>query len=94
MGEIDFSVARKIIELGRHKIAGGATLKVLFPGAYANFGANKFTGTITNVGGNYIVTNATAAINLTYSNVLGNDFSNSSSLQIFLVKELMVLQPI
>lgn len=78
-GEIDFSVARKIIELGRHKIAGGATLKVLFPGAYANFGANKFKGTITNVGGNYMVTNATAAINLTYSNVLGNDFSNSSS---------------
>ena len=78
-GEIDFSVARKIIELGRHKIAGGATIRVLFPGAYANFGANKFTGTITNVGGNYIVTNATAAINLTYSNVLGNDFTNSSS---------------
>ncbi|WMW77070.1 hypothetical protein RF683_06110 [Flavobacterium sp. 20NA77.7] len=78
-GELDFSVARKIIELGRHKIAGGATVKVLFPGAYANFGASNFSGTITNVGGNYIVTNANAAINLSYSSILGNDFNNSSN---------------
>jgi len=78
-GELNFSVARKIIELGRHKIAGGATVKVLFPGAYANFGASNFSGTITNVGGNYIVTNANAAINLSYSSVLGNNFNNTSN---------------
>lgn len=78
-GEVDFSVARNIFTLGRHQLAGGATLKVLFPGAYANFGASNFSGTITNVGGNYIATNTTAAINLTYSNVLGNDFTNSST---------------
>ena len=78
-GEFDFSVARKIIDLGRHKIAGGATLKLLFPGAYANFGASNFAGTITYTGGNYFVSNANATINLSYSNILGNDFSNTSN---------------
>lgn len=43
-GEIGFSVAHKIFENKKHKINGGVTFKLLFPGAYANIGLDRFSG--------------------------------------------------
>jgi hypothetical protein len=40
---------------------GGLTLKLLFPGSYANIGAGNFNGTVsTNILGNAELTNANA----------------------------------
>ena len=77
-GEIGFSVAHKIYETKKYKINAGITFKLLFPGAYANIGVDKFQGTITNNLGNYVLTNANANMNIAYSGTLGNDFTNTS----------------
>lgn len=75
-GEIGFSAAHKIFENKKNKINAGVTFKLLFPGAYANVGLDKFQGRITNNLGNLILTNATANLNIAYSGNLGNDFTN------------------
>jgi hypothetical protein len=77
-GEIGFSAAHKIFENKKNKINAGVTFKLLFPGAYANVGLDKFQGRITNNLGNLILTNATANLNIAYSGNLGNDFTNVS----------------
>ena len=77
-GEIGFSVSRKIYENKKHKINGGVTFKLLFPGAYANIGLDKFQGTITENSGNFILTNAVANMNIAYSGNLGAEFTNTS----------------
>ena len=77
-GEIGFSVAHKIYENKKHKINGGVTFKLLFPGAYANIGLDKFQGTITENSGNFILTNAVANMNIAYSGNLGAEFTNTS----------------
>lgn len=82
-GEIDLSVARKLAEIGRHKVSAGATLKLLFPGAYANFSVNKLNGTLVNNFGNLGLTNASASVNLSYSGVLGKDFNDSGNFSDF-----------
>jgi hypothetical protein len=74
-GEIGFSAARNLYDDGNHKFNAGATFKLLFPGSYANFGADKFNGTINNELGNVTLTNATANLNIAYSGNLGNDFA-------------------
>ena len=43
-GELGFTVARNLFENEKHKFNGGATIKLLFPGSYANFGIDKFQG--------------------------------------------------
>jgi hypothetical protein len=77
-GEIGFSVAHKIYETKKHKINAGITLKLLFPGAFANIGVDKFQGTITDNLGNLILTNASANMNIAYSGNLGAEFTNTS----------------
>jgi hypothetical protein len=75
-GEIGFSAAHKIFENKRNKMNAGVTFKLLFPGAYANVGLDKFQGRITNNLGNLVLTNATANLNIAYTGNLGNDFTN------------------
>ncbi len=77
-GEIGFSVSHKIYETKKYKINAGITLKLLFPGAYANIGLDKFQGTITDNSGNLALTNASANMNIAYSGNLGNQFTNTS----------------
>lgn len=77
-GEIGFSVAHKIYETKKHKINAGITLKLLFPGAFANIGADKFQGTITDNLGNLQLSNANANLNIAYSGNLGEEFTNTS----------------
>jgi|UPI0004B0330E hypothetical protein len=77
-GEIGFSAAHKIFENKKSKINAGVTFKLLFPGAYANVGLDKFQGSITTNSGNLVLTNATANLNIAYSGNLGNAFTNVS----------------
>jgi hypothetical protein len=42
-GEIGFSAARNLFENDKTNLVG-TSLKLLFPGSYTNFGADKFQG--------------------------------------------------
>src|SRR6476660_4271360 len=59
-GEVGLSVAKNLYDDGTHRLGAGATLKILFPGSYANFGANNFSGTINYIAGDVELTDATA----------------------------------
>ena len=76
-GEIGLSVARNLYDDGTHRIGAGATLKILFPGSYANFGANNFSGTINYLAGDVRLTDATANLNIAYSGNLGEGFDEA-----------------
>lgn len=78
-GEIGFSAARSLWETDKYKLNGGVTLKLLFPGSYANFGADQFEGTITTVAGDSFLSNANANLNIAYSGNLGSSFSDFDS---------------
>jgi hypothetical protein len=57
---------------------GGLTLKLLFPGSYANIGAGNFNGTVsTNILGNAELTNANANLNIAYTGNFANSFTNT-----------------
>jgi hypothetical protein len=71
-------VARNLYDDGTHRFGAGVTLKVLFPGSYANFGANDFSGTINYTLGDVELTDATANLNIAYSGNLGESFDESS----------------
>jgi hypothetical protein len=78
-GEVGFSVAHKIFENDKHLVNGGLTLKLLFPGSYANIGTGNFNGTITDIGsGDLILTNANANMNIAYTGNLANSFTNAN----------------
>lgn len=77
-GEIGFSAAKGLYEDESNRLSAGATFKLLFPGSYANFGADKFTGTINNEFGRITLTNAVANLNIAYSGNLGEDFTQFS----------------
>ncbi len=77
-GEVGFSVARNIFENDNHKFNGGATLKLLFPGSYVNFGLDKFNGTIQNISGDHYMNNTIVNLNIAYSGNLANSFSNAN----------------
>lgn len=77
-GELGLSVARNLYETDVHKINGGLTIKLLFPGSYANFGANQFSGTILTGAGSSILTDANADLNVSYSGNLGETFDDFS----------------
>jgi hypothetical protein len=77
-GEVGFSVARKIFENSKHKINGGITFKLLFPGSYTNVGTGNFHGTITDYSGVLYLSGATANLNVAYSGNLAGNFNNSS----------------
>lgn len=77
-GELGFSVARKIWENDKNRINGGLTLKLLFPGSYANIGLSDFNGDIyTDINGSRL-NNANGTLNLAYSGNFGESFSDSS----------------
>lgn len=75
-GELGLSVARNIWENEKYNFNAGATVKLLFPGSYANFGANQLNGTVTTVAGNSFLTNTNATLNIAYSGSLANSFSD------------------
>lgn len=74
-GEIGLSAARNLYDDGTHRFNAGATLKILFPGSYANFGANNFSGTINYALGDVELTDASANLNIAYSGNLGEGFN-------------------
>jgi hypothetical protein len=76
-GEVGVSVARNLYDDGTHRLGAGITLKVLFPGSYANFGANNFSGTINYALGDVELTDATANLNIAYSGNLGESFDEA-----------------
>ena len=82
-GEIDLSLSRKLIEISRHQVNAGATIRLLFPSAYANFSATNLQGTIQNTLGDIELVNASAQVNLAYSGFLGDDFNNNSNFSNF-----------
>ena len=74
-GEIGFGISRILYEDDEHKLSAGVNLKLLFPGSYANLGADKFRGTINNNLGQVTLTNASANLNIAYSGELAQDFT-------------------
>lgn len=74
-GEIGISAAHTLYEDSDHKFNAGVTFKILFPGSYVNFGADQFTGTITNTLGDLELTDTQADLNIAYSGNLGEDFT-------------------
>jgi hypothetical protein len=77
-GEVGFSVAHKIFENSKHKINGGITFKLLFPGSYTNVGTGNFHGTITDHSGVLYLSDATANLNIAYSGNLAGNFNNTN----------------
>jgi hypothetical protein len=75
-GEIGISGSRTLYDKEKVKINVGTTLKLLFPGSYANMGLDKFTGTITNSAGQVYLNNTQANLNVAYSGGLSNSFTN------------------
>ncbi len=77
-GEVALSAAREVFENDKHKFSAGATLKLLFPGSFANFGADKFSGTFNKAVGVNTLTNAQANLNFAYSGNLGDNFTDAN----------------
>jgi hypothetical protein len=75
-GEINLIGAKTLIDNAKHKINAGITFKLLFPGSYANLGADKFTGTIVQTVGQGYLTNTIANVNFSYSGSLADSFTN------------------
>ena len=75
-GELDFFVSKTLVNTLNHKINGGITFKLLFPGSYANMGADAFRGTVVQTPGQAALTDAYASLNFSYSGSLANSFSN------------------
>lgn len=75
-GEVAFGVSRNIYEDEEHQFNVGISLKLLFPGSYANLGLDQFSGTITNNLGDVEMTEATARLNIAYSGDLGENFTD------------------
>lgn len=77
-GELGFSVAKKLWENDNHRINGGLTLKLLFPGSYANIGLSNFKGDINTSLTENRLHDATGNLNIAYSGNFGESFSDSS----------------
>lgn len=77
-GEVGLSAAHTFYEDDTHKFNGGISLKLLFPGSYANFGASEFSGNVNNVLTEATLTDASANLNIAYSGNLGRDFTSFS----------------
>lgn len=75
-GEIGLTASRKLFENEKHKFNAGITFKLLFPGSYANFGADHFQGTISSSLGQAYLNDANANLNIAYSGNLADSFTN------------------
>lgn len=82
-GEIGLSAARELFNNETHRFSGGVTFKLLFPGSYANVSADRFNGTITRLGSDVELTNASARVSMAYSGSLAEDFTDSSNFSQF-----------
>ncbi len=78
-GELNFNIARNLIDLPKHKVNAGTNLRLLFPGGYANFSADNLNGTIVNNLGNTSLMNTSANINIAYAGALANNFDDQSN---------------
>ena len=78
-GELSFNIARNLIDLPKHKINVGANIRLLFPGAYANFSASNLNGNLVNNFGDISLVDASANINISYAGVLANNYSDQSN---------------
>lgn len=78
-GELSFNVARNIVDLPKHKISVGSNIRLLFPGAYANFSATNLNATLVNNFGDISLINATANVNISYAGVLANNYNDQSN---------------
>lgn len=82
-GEIGFSAGRTVFENEKHRFNAGITLKLLFPGSYANLGIDKFEGKVstfdpinpTNTDP-YLTTSEPVNVNFSYSGNLASRFTD------------------
>ena len=80
-GEIGFSAGRTVFENEKHRFNAGVTLKLLFPGSYANFGIDKFQGNVTpNFVNNSaeLTTTGPINVNFAYSGNLADRFTDAN----------------
>ena len=76
-GEIGFSAGRTVFENEKHQFNAGMTLKLLFPGSYANFGIDKFEGNVVfNNNSATITTSVPVNVNFAYSGNLAESFTD------------------
>lgn len=75
-GEVNLTAAKTLVETDMHKFNAGISLKLLFPGSYANLGAESFTGTIVQSAGQAFLTDTYANVNFAYSGTLAGSFDN------------------
>ncbi len=83
-GEIGFSAGRTVFENEKHRFNAGVTLKLLFPGSYANFGIDKFQGNVTTFydasnpsnSSAYLTTTGPVNVNFSYSGNLADRFTD------------------
>jgi hypothetical protein len=79
-GELGFTVARSLFDTEMHKISGGASIKLLFPGAYANVGIDKFQGNIDYTPTTAYLNDVNTKLNIAYSGNLANSSDVASSI--------------
>ena len=79
-GEISLVAARNVMNNEKYSLNVGATVKLLFPGSYANLGLDKFQGTITRsaLSSQVELSDAQANLNIAYSGGLAESFTNFS----------------
>ena len=80
-GEINLSGAFNIIDSDEHKFNVGTTVKLLFPGSFANVGASNYFGLISETLTTTKLTNTNANLNFAYSGGLANSFTNFNDYQ-------------
>jgi hypothetical protein len=84
-GEIGFSAGRTVFENEKHRFNAGITLKLLFPGSYANMGIDKFQGNVETVynasnpenSAAYLTTDGPVNVNFSYSGNLADKFTDA-----------------
>jgi len=82
-GELGFTVARNLFENEKYKFNGGASVKLLFPGSYANVGIDKFQGKLdyklNGTNPTVYLNDINTQLNIAYSGNLAdtNDYSKS-----------------
>lgn len=77
-GEVGLTAATSVVDNKKNKLSVGATFKILFPGAYSNIGVQNTAGTISQIGNNFYLNNASGSLNIAYSGSLANGFSTFS----------------
>ena len=77
-GEVGLSVARNIYATEKHQVNAGMTLKLLFPGSYANLGLNNFNGKIIQDINGLSLTDTNSTLNIAYSGNFGSSFGEAS----------------